>query len=34
MVMLAAAIFAEGTLASIRAFCRHTFCHVGHPICI
>jgi len=32
MVMFAAAILAKRTLASIRAFCRHTFCHVGHPI--
>jgi hypothetical protein len=30
MVMFAAAIFAEGTLASIGTFCRHTFCHVSH----
>jgi hypothetical protein len=31
MVMFAAAIFAERSLASSRAFFRPTFCHVGHP---
>jgi hypothetical protein len=30
--MFAAAILAKRTLASIRAFCRHSFCHFGHPI--
>jgi hypothetical protein len=30
--MFAAAIFAERSLASSRAFFRPTFCHVGHPI--
>jgi hypothetical protein len=32
VVMFAAAIFAEGTLASIRTSCRYGFCHVDHPI--
>ena len=31
-MMFATAIFAKRSLASIRAFFRHTFCHVGHPI--
>jgi hypothetical protein len=31
-MMLAAAILAERSLTSSRAFFRHTFCHVDHPI--
>jgi len=32
MVMFAAAILFERSLASSPTFFRHTFCHVGHPI--
>jgi hypothetical protein len=32
MVMFAAAVFAEGSLASNSSFFRLSFYHVGHPI--